>query len=164
MQEILKLEKVTLQFIVYVYKKKMNYQMFFTPGVRHLDAFRKKAEESGESLPISISIGVDPAIEIASCFEPPTTPIGFNELSIAGAIRKKPVEMVKCLTVDEAAIARAEYVIEGELVPNKRVREDMNTNTGKAMPEFPGYTGEAAKELPVIRVKAIFQPFNQKLQ
>ena len=70
--------------------------MFFTPGVRHLDAFRKKAEESGEPLPISISIGVDPAIEIASCFEPPTTPIGFNELSIAGAIRKKPVEMVKC--------------------------------------------------------------------
>lgn len=90
--------------------------MFFTPGVRHLDAFRKKAEESGEPLPISISIGVDPAIEIASCFEPPTTPIGFNELSIAGAIRKKPVEMVKCLTVDEAAIARAEYIIEGELV------------------------------------------------
>lgn len=63
--------------------------------------------------------------------------------------------MVKCLTVDEAAIARAEYVIEGELVPNKRVREDMNTNTGKAMLRFPGYTGEAAKELPVIRVKAI---------
>ena len=138
--------------------------MFFTPGVRHLDAFRKKAEESGEPLPISISIGVDPAIEIASCFEPPTTPIGFNELSIAGAIRKKPVEMVKCLTVDEAAIARAEYVIEGELVPNKRVREDMNTNTGKAMPEFPGYTGEAAKELPVIRVKAITHRKNPIMQ
>ena len=138
--------------------------MFFTPGVRHLDAFRKKAEESGEALPISISIGVDPAIEIASCFEPPTTPIGFNELSIAGAIRKKPVEMVKCLTVDEAAIARAEYVIEGELVPNKRVREDMNTNTGKAMPEFPGYTGEAAKELPVIRVKAITHRKNPIMQ
>lgn len=108
--------------------------MFFTPGVRHLDAFRKKAEESGKPLPISISIGVDPAIEIASCFEPPTTPIGFNELSIAGAIRNKPVEMVKCLTVDEAAIARAEYVIEGELLPKKRIREDVNTNTGKAMP------------------------------
>lgn len=138
--------------------------MFFTPGVRHLDAFRKKAEESGEPLPISISIGVDPAIEIASCFEPPTTPIGFNELSIAGAIRKKPVEMVKCLTVDETAIARAEYVIEGELVPNKRVREDMNTNTGKAMPEFPGYTGEAAKELPVIRVKAITHRKNPIMQ
>ncbi len=125
--------------------------MFFTPGVRHLDAFRKKAEESGE--PILIDIG-----------KGSTTPIGFNELSIAGAIRKKPIEMVKCLTVDEAAIARAEYVIEGELVPNKRVREDMNTNTGKAMPEFPGYTGEAAKELPVIRVKAITHRKNPIMQ
>lgn len=138
--------------------------MFFTPGVRHLDAFRKKAEESGKPLPISISIGVDPAIEIASCFEPPTTPIGFNELSIAGAIRNKPVEMVKCLTVDEAAIARAEYVIEGELLPKKRIREDVNTNTGKAMPEFPGYTGEAAQELPVIKVKAITHRKNPIMQ
>ena len=81
--------------------------MFFTPGVRHLDAFREKAEKEGVNLPISISIGVDPAIEIASCFEPPTTPLGFNELSIAGAIRKKPVELVKCRSVDEYAIARA---------------------------------------------------------
>ena len=138
--------------------------MFFTPGIRHLDAFRKKAEESGKALPISISIGVDPAIEIASCFEPPTTPIGFNELSIAGAIRKRPVEMVKCLTVDEKAIARAEYVIEGELLPNKRIREDINTNTGNAMPEFPGYTGPAAQELPVIKVKAITHRINPIMQ
>ena len=71
--------------------------------------------------------------------------------------------MVKCLTVDEAAIARAEYVIEGELLPNKRIREDINTNTGKAMPEFPGYTGEAAQELPVIKVKAITQGENPKM-
>lgn len=136
-------------------QSKDEISMFFTPGIRHLDAFRMAAEDSGKSLPISISIGVDPAIEIASCFEPPTTPLGFNELSIAGAIRNKAVEMVKCVSVNEKAIARAEYVIEGELIPNVRVREDLNSNTGKAMPEFPGYTGEANKELPVIKVKAI---------
>ena len=129
--------------------------MFFTPGVRHLDAFREKAEKEGVNLPISISIGVDPAIEIASCFEPPTTPLGFNELSIAGAIRKKPVELVKCRSVDEYAIARAEFVIEGELVAGRRMREDINTNTGKAMPEFPGYTGHVSGELPVIKIKAV---------
>lgn len=138
--------------------------MFFTPGVRHLDAFRKKAEESGQPLPISISIGVDPAIEIAACFEPPTTPLGFNELSIAGAIRKSPVEMVKCITVNEKAIANAEYVIEGELIPHKRIREDFNSNTGKAMPEFPGYTGEANKELPIIKVKAVTHRKNPIMQ
>ncbi|MGL4338673.1 MAG: UbiD family decarboxylase [Turicibacter sp.] len=129
--------------------------MFFTPGCRHLDVFRKKAEVQGRALPISISIGVDPAIEIAACFEPPTTPLGFNELSIAGAIRGKAVELVDCLTIKEQAIAHAEYVIEGELIPDVRIREDLNTNTNKAMPEFPGYTGHADQNIPVIKVKAI---------
>lgn len=129
--------------------------MFFTPGARHLDEFRKKAEEAGKPLPISISIGVDPAIEIAACFEPPTTPLGFNELTIAGALRGRPVELVQCLTINEKAIANAEYVIEGELIPNYRIREDRPTGSGKAMPEFPGYTGEACEEIPVIKVKAV---------
>lgn len=138
--------------------------MFFTPGARHLGAFREKAEALGKPLPISISIGVDPAIEIASCFEPPTTPLGFNELSIAGAIRGKAVELAPCLTIDEKCIANAEYVIEGELVVERRVREDQNTNTGKAMPEFPGYTGPANPEVPVIKVKAVTHRKNPIMQ
>ena len=136
-------------------QSKDEISMFFTPGARHLGAFREKAEALGKPLPISISIGVDPAIEIASCFEPPTTPLGFNELSIAGAIRGKAVELAPCVTIDEKCIANAEYVIEGELLVGARVREDQNSNTGKAMPEFPGYTGPANAELPVIKVKAV---------
>jgi 4-hydroxy-3-polyprenylbenzoate decarboxylase len=110
-------------------QSKDEISMFFTPGIRHLDAFRKAAEDSGNPLPISISIGVDPAIEIA-----------------------------------EKAIASAEYVIEGELIPRVRIREDKNTNTGKAMPEFPGYTGEANEELPLIKVKAITHRINPIMQ
>jgi UbiD family decarboxylase len=137
--------------------------MWLTPG-RHIDAFRQKAEKAGKPLPISISIGVDPAIEIAACFEPPTTPLGFDELGIAGSLRKRAVDMVSCLTINERAIAHAEIVIEGELLPNVRVREDQNTNTGKAMPEFPGYTGEAKEALPVIKIKAITHRKNPILQ
>ncbi|MFC3526411.1 UbiD family decarboxylase [Marinococcus halophilus] len=145
-------------------QSKDEMSMYFVPGARHLDVFRKKAEAVGEALPISISIGVDPAVEIATSFEPPTTPLGFNELEIAGGIRKKAVELTDCLTINEKAIANAEYVIEGELIPNKRVREDQNTNTGKAMPEFPGYTGPAVKELPVIKVKAVTHRKNPIMQ
>lgn len=145
-------------------QSKDEISMFFTPGARHLGAFREKAEALGKPLPISISIGVDPAIEIASCFEPPTTPLGFNELSIAGAIRGKAVELAPCLTIKENCIANAEYVIEGELVVGKRVREDQNTNTGKAMPEFPGYTGPANPELPIIKVKAVTTRKNPIMQ
>ena len=128
--------------------------MYFVPG-RHLDQFRIKAEQAGKALPITISIGVDPAIEIATCFEPPTTPLGFDELSIAGGLRGQAVELVRAVSVDARAIAHAEVVIEGELVPDYRVREDQNTGTGKAMPEFPGYTGEAKPAVPVIKVKAV---------
>lgn len=138
--------------------------MYFVPGARHLTVFREKAEAAGKPLPISISIGVDPAIEIASCFEPPTTPLGYNELGIAGAIRGEAVKLVRCLTIDESCIANAEYVIEGELLPGVRVREDRNTDSGKAMPEFPGYTGSAQPELPVIKVKAVTTRRNPIMQ
>jgi 4-hydroxy-3-polyprenylbenzoate decarboxylase len=128
--------------------------MYFVPG-RHLDSFRIKAEKAGKRQPISINIGLDPAVYIASCFEAPSTPLGFNELSIAGSLRKKPVEMVQCLTVNAKAIANAEIVIEGELVPDVRVVEDQFSKTGKAMPEFPGYTGPANPAVPVIKVTAV---------
>lgn len=145
-------------------QSKDEISIFLQPGVRHIDHFRQIAEAKGEPLPISISIGVDPAIEIAACFEPPTTPLGYDELQAAGAIRKQPVELVKCLTINEKAIANAEYVIEGEILPNVRVREDQNSDTGKAMPEFPGYCGGANPSLPVIKVKAVTTRINPIMQ
>jgi UbiD family decarboxylase len=145
-------------------QSKDELSMWITPGARHIGDFYKKAEEAGKPLPISISIGVDPAIEIGACFEPPTTPLGFDELSVAGAIRNQAVEMVQCLTINERAIANAEYVIEGELLPGVRVREDQNTNTGKAMPEFPGYTGGAVPSMPIIKVKAVTHRRNPIMQ
>ncbi|MCD8361831.1 MAG: UbiD family decarboxylase [Lachnospiraceae bacterium] len=138
--------------------------IFFQPGARHIGHFFELAEARKEPLPISISIGVDPAIEIASCFEPPTTPLGYDELQAAGAIRKRPVELVKCLTINERAIANAEYVIEGEVLPGKRIREDIHSDTGKAMPEFPGYCGPANPALPVIKVKAVTTRKNPIMQ
>ncbi len=138
--------------------------IYMVPGARHIGAFYEKAEALGQPLPISISIGVDPAIELATCFEPPTTPMGYDELNVAGALRGQGVKMAKCLTVNERCIANAEYVIEGEILPGKRVAEDMNTGTGKAMPEFPGYTGPANPSLPIIKVKAVTTRKNPIMQ
>lgn len=134
--------------------------MWITPGSRHLGAIWDKYLKLNKPMPVSINIGLDPAIYMSAGFEPPTTPLGFNELQIAGALRGKPVELVKCVSVDETCIAHAEYVIEGEIIPGLTMREDINTNTGKAMPEFPGYTGDAKGDnlpnyLPVIKVKAV---------
>lgn len=43
-------------------------------------AMAEYAESINQKLPISISIGVDPAIEIGSCFEAPTTPMDMMNL------------------------------------------------------------------------------------
>lgn len=138
--------------------------IFFTPGARHIGAMAERAEELNQTLPISISIGVDPAIEIGSCFEPPTTPMGYDELAVAGALRKEPVELCKCVSVKEMAIANAEYVIEGEVIPHVRVKEDQNSGTGFAMPEFPGYTGPASDQCWLIKVKAVTHRENPIMQ
>ena len=136
-------------------QSKDELSIFLMPGARHIGAMAERATELGRPLPISISIGVDPAIEIGSCFEPPTTPLGYNELAIAGALRGTPVVMHKCVSIEENCIANAEYVIEGEIQPGVRVVEDQNSHTGYAMPEFPGYNGRASSECWLIKVKAI---------
>jgi 4-hydroxy-3-polyprenylbenzoate decarboxylase len=136
-------------------QSKNELSIFLQPGSRHIGAMAERATELNQPLPISISIGVDPAIEIGSCFEPPTTPLGYNELSIAGAIRQQPVKLHKCVSINENAIANAEYVIEGEILPGVKVVEDQNSHTGFAMPEFPGYNGRASDECWLIRVKAV---------
>jgi gallate decarboxylase subunit C len=137
--------------------------IFFAPG-RHIAAFRDKCEKMGKALKLSINIGLDPSAYLASCFEPPTTPQGFDELSIAGGLRGAAIELVKCVSIDEYAIAGAEIVLEGELIPGLKIREDQNSNTGHAMPEFPGYNGPANPSLDVIKIKAITTRRNPILQ
>ena len=88
----------------------------------------------------------------------------MDELSIAGGLRGSPVELARCLTSAEYAIANAEVVIEGEILPDIRVREDQNTGTGHAMPEFPGYNGPAHPALCVMRVTAVTHRKNPILQ
>lgn len=134
------------------------------PG-RHLDVFRRKYEAMGKPMPMSVNIGLDPAIPIACCFEPPTTPLGLDELSIAGALRNEPVKLAQCLTVDQKCIANAEYVLECEILPGERIPENPDPNSGGfAMPEFPGYEGIAHKESAVVKVKAVTTRFKPIMQ
>ncbi len=55
------------------------------------------------------------------------------------------------------------------MTPGLTMREDICPNTGKAMPEFPGYTGDAKGDdlpnyLPVIKVKAVTTHTNPIMQ
>nr|WIW58157.1 phenolic acid decarboxylase [Companilactobacillus versmoldensis] len=129
--------------------------MYIMPGGRHIGHFQEQFEKLNKPMPITINIGLDPAITIGATFEPPTTPLGYDELCIAGALRNQAIQLVDGVEVDEKAIARSEYVIEAEIMPNQTMQEDINTNTGKAMPEFSGYDGDANPAVNVVKVKAI---------
>ena len=104
--------------------------MFITPGSRHLGAFLEKCKKQGRDMPISISIGLDPAVYMCAGFEVPTTPLGYNELQIAGALRNRPVELAKCLTANQRCIANAKYAIEGYLSCTDTIQEDISSHSG----------------------------------
>jgi 4-hydroxy-3-polyprenylbenzoate decarboxylase len=68
----------------------------------------------GERMPVAIVLGGDPAsIYSASAPLPPT----IDEYLFAGFLRKKPVALARCLTVDLDVPAEAEIVIEGYIEP-----------------------------------------------
>ncbi len=50
-------------------------------------------------------------------------PTGEDEIGAAGALQGSPVEIVRAKTVDAYAIANAEWVIEGYIMPSERVWE-----------------------------------------
>lgn len=110
-------------------------------------AFFKKAEEHGlPSFSIAVAIGVDPTIYIASQYEPKA---GVNELEIAGGLRKKPVDIVKCKTIDVEVPAHAEIILECEMkIPPK-------TGTEGPFGEFAGCATGIVENERIMTVKAI---------
>ena len=65
---------------------------------------------NGSRLEVAVSIGTDPATTFAAIVPAPPE---LEEFLIAGFLRGKPVEIVKCETVDLEVPAHAEIVLEG---------------------------------------------------
>jgi len=64
----------------------------------------------GSRLEVAVAIGTDPATTFSAIVPAPPE---IEELMIAGFLRGKPVEIVKCETVDLEVPANAEIVLEG---------------------------------------------------
>jgi 4-hydroxy-3-polyprenylbenzoate decarboxylase len=77
--------------------------------------------EKGERMPVAIFIGGDPMFPFAA-----TAPLpdGLDEFLLAGYLRKKSVEMVKCETNDLEVPANADFVIEGYIDPTEPLRDE----------------------------------------
>lgn len=109
---------------------------------RHLKEFYDEAEAQGKALPISIVVGADPVVYVGAGLR-----YDGDEMEIAGAIRGRPMEVVKSITNDIYVPAEAEFVIEGEILPQQRELEG-------PLGEFTGHYS-APWNSPVIHVTAI---------
>lgn len=85
-----------------------------------LSQFLRKAESLGKELELAVVVGMDPLSFIASVFP---SPPGTDRFEIAGGLRGKAIELVRCRTVDVKVPAHAEFVLEGSVRPGVRVKE-----------------------------------------
>jgi 2,5-furandicarboxylate decarboxylase 1 len=111
---------------------------------RHLSQFVRAAQASKRPFEVAISIGLDPILMLAS---QGITPKGVDEYMIAGALYGKPVELVKCETVDLEVPAHAEVVLEGTILP------DVSEVEGP-FGEYPKYYSNASPK-PVVSIRAV---------
>jgi 4-hydroxy-3-polyprenylbenzoate decarboxylase len=81
----------------------------------------KRHCESGQPMPVSVFLGGDPVLTF--CASAPL-PDGMDEFLLAGYLRKKSVEMVKCLTNNLEVPADADFIIEGYVDPKEPLRTE----------------------------------------
>jgi 4-hydroxy-3-polyprenylbenzoate decarboxylase len=87
-------------------------------GAEH---YRRLVAEGKEArMPVAVAIGADPATMYSAILP---LPPDLDEMMIAGFLRGKPVEMVKCETCDIEVPAQAEIVLEGYVELGEMRRE-----------------------------------------
>jgi 4-hydroxy-3-polyprenylbenzoate decarboxylase len=86
-------------------------------GARH----GRRYYETGTRMPVAIFLGGDPVFPFAA-----TAPLpdGLDEFLLAGYLRKRSIELVRCETSDLEVPANADFVIEGYVDPREPLREE----------------------------------------
>jgi len=113
---------------------------------QHWGLHYQKYQARGMRMPVAVVIGWDPALFFVAA-----TPLPKDvcEYDVAGAVREKAIDLVKCETSDLLVPATAEIVIEGTISPDPNDFEEEGP-----FGEYTGYYGERLKR-PVIKVSCI---------
>ncbi|MDO8723399.1 MAG: UbiD family decarboxylase [Syntrophales bacterium] len=103
-----------------------------------------KYEARGNTMPFCIALGGDPLFFTVACAP---LPAGYCEYDFVGALRDKPLEVVRAETNNLLVPADAEVIIEGEVRPGERTDEG-------PFGEYSGYT-QGRNISPIFRINCI---------
>jgi len=118
----------------------------FIIPIQHIGImYYQKYEAKNQPMPFATAIGGDPTIPFVACGY---LAAGVNEVDIAGALRRQPVELVRCKTNDLLVPAHAEIVLEGEVLPHIRWEEG-------PFGEYTGFRAGVRHPKPVYKVNCI---------
>ena len=119
----------------------------FDHSGRHGNMIARKYWDRGQSCPVAVVNGEDPALFIAG-FE--YLPEGKSEYAFAGAIKGRPIEIYNGPLTGLPLPARAEIILEGQLLS-----PDQITLPEGPFGEFTGYYAADARPAPVMNVEAV---------
>lgn len=111
---------------------------------QHIAIHLEKARRAGRKLEAAVVLGAVPAVGFASAQK---IPYGVSEYAVAGGLMGRPLDLVRCESVDLAVPAHAEIVIEGVIDPEHLEPEG-------PFGEASGYMGPRTMS-PVLAVRAI---------
>ena len=100
--------------------------------------------EKGKKAPIAWVIATEPVIHLATVAN---LAYSQDEIELAGGLKREPIDLVRCKTIDLSVPANAEIVVEAEIAPGEFADEG-------PFGEFAGYMGPVDKR-PVAHVTAI---------
>jgi len=123
--------------------------IWMVPG-RDAELMIKKWWAMGKPAPVAIATGLSPILFGAGHND---MPWGISEYDWAGGYMGEAVEVTKGLTVDLPIPARAEIVLEGEMVEGETRKEG-------PFGEFTGYYATGLTDVPAVRVKALLHRNN----
>lgn len=100
--------------------------------------------KDGQKLDVAVVLGCDPTLLFAAACP---LPFGVDEFMLAGFLKKNPVELVKCKSIDLEVPADSEIILEGYVVKGEMRREG----------PFGDHTGfySRAKDFPVFHLKTM---------
>ncbi|MFQ5541274.1 MAG: UbiD family decarboxylase [Candidatus Binatia bacterium] len=105
----------------------------------------RKCKKLGKPFEVALVIGAPLEMYIAAATK---LSLGTDEMGLAGAVKGKPVEMVKCETIDVDVPAEAGFIIEGVIEP------PYEQGTEGPWPEFLKYLS-IPQQKPFLKIKAL---------